>query len=56
MAKERSKAIFSFHILFDKRILVSIIVLLKPKLHVRAFWENGKCGVKCSSENNRYDD
>lgn len=35
MAKERSKAIFSFHILFDKRILVSIIVLLKPKLHVQ---------------------
>lgn len=35
MAKERSKAIFSFHILLDKRIWVNIN-MLKPKSYVRA--------------------
>ena len=54
MAKERSKAVFSFHILLDKRIWVNIIVLLKPKLHVRAHWKIAKCGVNCISENKRY--
>lgn len=54
MAKERSKAVFSFHILLDKRIWVNIIVLLRPKLCVRSHWKIAKCGINCISENNRY--
>ena len=36
MAKERSKAIFPFHILVDKRIWVNVNMLLRPKSYVRA--------------------
>lgn len=54
MAKERSEVIFPFHILLDKRIWVNIIVLLKPKFHVRALWKNAKCGINCSSEDSGY--
>lgn len=51
--RKEAKQFFSSHILFDKRIWVNIIVLLKPKLHVRALRKNEKHGVNCSSENNR---
>lgn len=54
MAKERSKAVFSFHILLDKRIWVNVIMLFKTKVRVRALWKIVKCGGNCSSENNRY--
>lgn len=41
MSKERSKAIFSFHILLDKRIWVNINMLLKPKVCIRALCRMG---------------
>lgn len=56
MAKERSKAIFSFHILLDKRIWVHSNMLLKPKSYATALWKKAKHEVNCSSENNRFGD